>query len=206
MMSANSAVRLMPARAEATASALDSGIYRYTPFSIFSFMDCLTASGVTAASRTVSTVCERRVSTPSALTFAAACGTVGLPTGIVVDVSDVLAGACTLAARDFTFYPSLAASREAEQKRLYVLNSLLAYFLSYKPSNICHMLRRIRDGFHNVICAVYRFAEHNCFGRAVFAILICYIGLRPSSMAESALPSSPCRRRMCSAIRCSRTV
>lgn len=182
-MSANSAVRLMPARAEATASALDSGMYRYPPFSIFSFMDCLTASGVTAASRTVSTVCERRVSTPSALTFAAACGTVGLPTGIVVDVSDVLAGACTLADE----LP-------------------VGLFLSYKPSNICHMLRRIRDGFHNVICAVYRFAEHNCFGRAVFAILICYIGLRPSSMAESPLPSSPCRRRMCSAIRCSRTV
>ncbi len=67
------------------------------PFSIFSFMDCLTASGVTAASRTVSTVCKRRVSRPSVLTFAAACGTVGLPIGIVVDVSDVLAGACTLA-------------------------------------------------------------------------------------------------------------
>ena len=69
----------------------------YPPFSIFSFMDCLTASGVTAASRTVSTVCKRRVSRPSVLTFAAACGTVGLPIGIVVDVSDVLAGACTLA-------------------------------------------------------------------------------------------------------------
>lgn len=80
-----------------TASALDSGIYRYPPFSIFSFMVCLTASGVTAASRTVSTVCERRVSTPYALTFAADCGTVELPTEIVVDVSDVLAGACTLA-------------------------------------------------------------------------------------------------------------
>ena len=30
----------------------------------------------------------------------------------------------TLYSRDFTFYPSLAASREAEQKRLYVLNAL----------------------------------------------------------------------------------
>lgn len=84
-------------RTEAAASAVDSGIYRYPPFSIFSFIACLTASGVIPASRTVSTVWERRVSTPSALIFAAACGTVGLSTGIVVDVSDVLAGACTLA-------------------------------------------------------------------------------------------------------------
>ena len=30
----------------------------------------------------------------------------------------------TLYSRDFTFYSSLAASREAEQKRLYVLNAL----------------------------------------------------------------------------------
>lgn len=86
------------------------------------------------------------------------------------------------------------------------LDACWLIFCHISRGNICHMLRRIRDGFHNVICAVYRFAEHNCFGRAVFAILICYIGLRPSSMAESALPSSPCRRRMCSAIRCSRTV
>ena len=41
-------------------------------------------------------VCERRVSTPSALTFAAARGTVESPTGIVVVVSDVLGRACTL--------------------------------------------------------------------------------------------------------------
>ena len=82
------------------------------------------------------------------------------------------------------------------------LDACWLIFCHISRGNICHMLRRIRDGFHNVICAVYRFAEHNCFGRAVFAILICYIGLRPSSMAESA-PSSPCRRRMCSAIRCS---
>ena len=86
------------------------------------------------------------------------------------------------------------------------LDACWLIFCHISRGNICHMLRRIRDSFHNVICAVYRFAEHNCFGRAVFAILICYIGLRPSSMAESALPSSPCRRRMCSAIRCSRTV
>lgn len=71
--------------------------FRDIPISVLSFIACFTASSVTAASHTVSTVCERRVSTPSALTFAAACGTVGLPTGIVVDVSDVLAGACTLA-------------------------------------------------------------------------------------------------------------
>lgn len=79
-------------------------------------------------------------------------------------------------------------------------------FFHISRDDVCCMFCRIGNGFYNVIRAVYRFAEHNCFGRAVFAILICYIGLRPSSMAESALPSSPCRRRMCSAIRCSRTV
>lgn len=58
-----------------TAPALDSGIYRYPPFSVLSFIACFTASGVTAASHTVSAVCKRRVSRPSVLTFGAAFGT-----------------------------------------------------------------------------------------------------------------------------------
>lgn len=80
-----------------TASSLDSGIYRYFPSSIPVFMSLLTGSGVIPASRTVSTVREGFVPSGEAgLTVGAACGIVGLPTGIVVDVSDVLGRACTL--------------------------------------------------------------------------------------------------------------
>ena len=49
--------------------------FRDIPISVLSFIACFTASGVTAASHTVSTVCERRVSRPSVLTFGAAFGT-----------------------------------------------------------------------------------------------------------------------------------
>lgn len=44
------------------------------------------------------------------------------------------------------------------------------------------MLRCIGNGFYNVICAVYRFAEQHRFSRAVFAVLVCYISLRPSAI------------------------
>ena len=85
---------LMLARAEATASALDSGIYRYPPFSIFSFMDCLTASGVTAASRTVSTVCERRVGVSGLVgvpfAFCGRLSTMVLSSGLPVSTSAIV--------------------------------------------------------------------------------------------------------------------
>lgn len=44
------------------------------------------------------------------------------------------------------------------------------------------MLRCIGNGFYNVICAVYRFAEQHRFSRAVFPIYVCHIRLRRSAI------------------------
>lgn len=126
-----------------TAASLDSGTYRYFPSSIPVFMSLLTGSGVIPASRTVSTVRESFVPSGEAgLTVGAACGIVGLPTGIVVDVSDVLAGACTLA-------DELPVG---------------LFFCHVGRDDIRCMLRCIGNGFYNVICTVDGFTEFNGFG------------------------------------------